>query len=156
VIFTGVAGSINPDLQIGDVVVGRDALHHDMDATALGLERGAIPFSDFRIIPCDPGLVRIASDLTPPRGSCRVGRVLTGDQFIVSPATRRKLREEFGGDCVEMEGASVALVCAVNDVGCVLIRTISDHADGTVDFSRAIAVAAENAYHYVRGILAAI
>jgi adenosylhomocysteine nucleosidase len=153
VLFTGVAGSLDPELEIGDTVIAADCIQHDMDATPLGFAPGEIPYSDTRVITCDPDLVAAALRSVQPHGSQRVGRILTGDQFISSPELRASLRERFGGDCVEMEGASVALVCATNSVPCLLVRTISDHADGTVDFQRAIASAAENAWLYVRTVI---
>jgi adenosylhomocysteine nucleosidase len=79
--------------------------------------------------------------------------VLTGDRFVTDPDLRADLRERFDGTCVEMEGASVTLVCSVNNVPCVLIRTISDHADGTVDFQHAMSSGAVNARHYVTSIV---
>ena len=156
VIFTGVAGSLAGDLEIGDTIVGRDAIQHDMDATPLGMAPGEIPYSGYRVIPCDPTLVAIAARVEPKGGSARIGRILTGDQFVTSPERRRELRDRFGGDCVEMEGASVALVCAVNKTPCVLIRTISDHADGTDDFQRALSMASANAWNYVASILSSL
>jgi len=156
VIFTGVAGSLRGDLEIGDTIIARDSIQHDMDATPLGMAPGEIPYSGYRVIPCDPDLVAIAARVEPAGGTVRIGRILTGDQFMTDPARRRELRDRFGGDCVEMEGASVALVCAVNETPCVLIRTISDHADGTVDFQRALSMASTNSWCYVASILSSL
>ena len=156
VVFTGVAGALADDLEIGDTIIARDCIQHDMDATPLGMRPGEIPYSGYCLIACDPDLVARAEQVAPISGSARVGRVLTGDQFVTDPAVKEELRNRFDGDCVEMEGASVALVCAANETPCILIRTISDHADGTVDFQRALSVATRNSWHYVSTLLAAV
>jgi len=168
IIFTGLAGAINPDLDIGDTVVARDCLQHDMDATALGFKRGEIPYSNFRIFDCDAGLVDIALGCEPspapaeavgagPNPHVMAGRILTGDTFLVKSMMKshRYLREELKGDAVEMEGASVGLAAAVNGVPFLIIRTISDRADGnaSVDFNRFVPWASKNSFRFVRHII---
>lgn len=167
-IFTGLAGGINPDLEIGDTVVARDCLQHDMDATALGFKRGEVPYSNFRIFDCDARLVDIALGCEPslpaaeaagagPTPHVMAGRILTGDTFLVKSMmeSHRYLRDELHGDAVEMEGASVGLVAAVNGVPFLIIRTISDRADGNarVDFNRFVPWASKNSLRFVRHIL---
>lgn len=155
ILFTGLAGSLAPDLTVGDTLVARDCLIHDMDATSLGFEPGEIPYTPYRIIECDPALVEIAAGIVPTSGTHRIGRVLTGDQFIAGADVRKRLRQTFDGDAVEMEGASVGLVATVNHTPFLLIRTISDQADGTagIDFNRFLKFASGNAWHYLKEIL---
>lgn len=154
IIFTGVAGALREDLEIGDTVIAEDTMQHDMDVTALGFERGQIPYSPHRFFACDRGLVETAMAVAPPRGSVHRGRVLTGDQFIADPARREELAEAFDAIAVEMEGASVGLVASVNAIPFLLIRTISDHSDGSaVEFEKVVAFAAENSWHYLCKIL---
>jgi adenosylhomocysteine nucleosidase len=132
VVFTGVAGALDPALDIGDIVISTVCQHHDMDVTALGFPRGVIPYQEQSEFPADERLVGLAiragEALFP--GRCRTGKVLSGDQFIASKQIVRELRETMGGACIEMEGAAVAQVCAMNGVPFVIIRSMSDRADG--------------------------
>jgi len=158
VLFTGLAGAIVGHLEVGDTLIARDCVFHDMDATTLGFKPGEIPYTPYHILRCDDRLVEIASSIVPESGSVHVGRILTGDQFIASAENRERLAAKFNGDAVEMEGASVGLVSTVNKVPFLLIRTVSDRADGTegIDFSRFLRFASDNAWHYLRGILSAL
>jgi len=147
-IFMGLAGSLRPDIHIGDTIVATDCVQHDMESGSLGFPRGHIPFSEYRFIPCDPALVAAASSYLPERGMVHLGRICTGDQFIdhTQVNTRSYLVDELDGHAVEMEGASVGLVATINKVPFVLIRTISDMADGSarVNFQDFLPVASLN------------
>jgi adenosylhomocysteine nucleosidase len=137
IIFTGVAGAINPDLQIGDIVICQKAVQHDFDAGGKGvLNSMKTPWFE-----ADLGLVELATKASQELGfgdRVRTGVVLTGDQTIIDARKRDWLWQVFQGDCVEMEGAAVALVCSLNKVPFVLIRTITDFADESAreDFGR--------------------
>jgi adenosylhomocysteine nucleosidase len=133
VLFTGVAGALHPQLEIGDIVISTTCLQHDMDATALGFKRGQIPFQDMSEFPADPVLIRYVSEACARLfgGRCKQGKVLSGDQFVADRAMVRELHEELGGDCTEMEGAAVAQVCAMQRKPFVIIRSMSDKADGS-------------------------
>ena len=153
-IFTGVAGALRMEFEVGDTVVARDTLQHDMDVTALGFEIGQIPYSSHRVFTCDPSLVDAAMAVSPPHGNAHLGRILTGDQFVADAAVRERLASTLDGDAVEMEGASVGLVATVNAVPFLLIRTISDHCDGSaVEFAKVVGFAADNSLHYLVRIL---
>lgn len=148
IVVTGVAGALAPDLAPGDAVVARDVMQHDMDCTPIGFARGEIPFTGERLFVCDETLVRLA--LTAPvKHRLRAGRILAGDQFITGSdrETHRYLRDELAGDAVEMEGAAVGQVCVRNKVPFVVVRTISDRADGEapVSFQQVLPMAAANA-----------
>jgi adenosylhomocysteine nucleosidase len=158
IIFTGVAGALRKDFAIGDTVIAREALQHDLDVTALGFPVGQIPYSAYRVFPCDRDLVSRAMAVKPAHGRTHLGRILSGDQFIADAAQRERLAADLQGDAVEMEGASVALVALVNEIPFLLIRTISDHADlseegSAIDFERVVGLAADNSWHYLEGIL---
>jgi len=156
VIFTGVAGGLNEKLKIGDIVVGKDCVQHDLDAIKLGFLRGAIPYTDYRFFESDTTLYTHAL-------SARVehaiygGRILTGDQFL----TKRKMKkyayltDDLEGDVVEMEGASVGQVCFLNDIPFLIIRTISDKADqeGPDNFNKFLSEVAKNSFQMVQHIL---
>jgi 5'-methylthioadenosine/S-adenosylhomocysteine nucleosidase len=157
ILFTGVAGALNPELEIGDTVVARTCMQWDMDATAVGFELGEVPYSSYRVISCDAELVEAALTCTPSNGRVFAGHVLTGDSFIVTSTdeSHRYLRESLGGDAVEMEGASVGLVAAVNEVPFLLLRTISDKADtsASVHFAKVVRQASRNAWEFVEHVL---
>lgn len=158
IIFSGLAGAIRPDLEIGDTLIAEDCLQYDLDATALGFERGEVPYSDLRLCSADPKLLEIARRFQPREGALAVGRVLTGDRFVTRKALSEMswLREELDGAAVEMEGASVAFVAVLNALPFLLVRTISDKADteARVDFERFLARASTNSADFLEFLLA--
>ena len=151
VICTGTAGALHDGLDIGDLVVGADCLQHDLRVEFLGLPPGQIPFTDHRIFTSDSEWVRRARAVDLPDRSVRTGRVLTGDTFVQDPGARAALHDELDGDCVEMEGAAVGQVCTLNEVPFLIVRAISDHADGQsdVDFQAFLEEAAEASARFV-------
>jgi adenosylhomocysteine nucleosidase len=155
VICTGSAGALHDDLDIGDIVVAEDCVQHDVRVDFLGLPPGQIPFSGLRFFKAAPTLVERARDVELPGHTLRVGRVCTGDTFIQDEDRRNEIRKELGGDCVEMEGAAVGQVCSLNDVPFLLVRAISDHADGSsdVDFQDFLHEAAHSSARIVLHLL---
>lgn len=157
VIFTGVAGALDPELEIGDIVISSECMHHDMDVTALGFPLGTIPYESVSVFPSDPRLARLAleasGELYP--GRTRQGRVLSGDQFIADRERVKQLHEQLQGACTEMEGAAVAQVCTMNGVPHVIIRSMSDKADGSahVNFEQFTVQASERSYRIVERML---
>jgi len=134
-LFSGVAGGINPEYDIGDLVLGKDSVQHDLDATAIGFSLGTVPYSSYRFFGADPTLLSIAAGFEPPMGRLHQGRILTGDQFV-NARNKPKLQErldQLGGDCLEMEGAAVAFCAVLNKVPHLIVRTISDRADGQAE-----------------------
>lgn len=157
VIFTGLAGSLRPHIDIGDTLLAADLVQHDLDAAGLGLPRGQIPFSDYRFMASNPVLLELAAGFTPSTGRLHQGRICTGDQFITHREmnSHAYLTEELDGDGVEMEGASVALVCSVNRVPFLVARTISDRADGSasVSFEAFLPQASRNSLEFLQFLL---
>ena len=134
VINTGIAGSLNNDVNIGDIVLSTDVLHHDMDATAFGYPLGEVPRMDILAFPADEKLIRLAVEANEeanPDIHTFTGRVVSGDQFVASDEVKEKIRSNFGGLCTEMEGAAIAHTAYLNDISYVIIRAISDKADGS-------------------------
>lgn len=129
VINTGVAGSLDDRINIGDIVVSTDAVQHDFDVEAIGFAKGEIPYTGLYAFPADDGLraaaVSAAHEAAP---SIQVfeGRVCSGDQFITTKEQKDTITSSFGGLCCEMEGAAIAQACHLNDVPFVVIRAISD------------------------------
>ena len=111
IINTGVAGSLNAALDIGDILVSRDALHHDMDVSALGYEPGIVPQMDTSVFKADEGLVESALETCKevnPDIHVMSGRVVSGDCFVAGKEIKNRLVTCFQGDCAEMEGAAIA------------------------------------------------
>ncbi len=136
VIFTGIAGALDPRLEVGDLFIAREVMQWDLDATRFGWKRGEIPYAGIREVVCDPRMVERAARFSP-RGDGRfpaVGRLLTGDTFLekTDPERFRILREELSGAAVDMEGAAVGTVCALSGVPFLVLRVISDQAGGGI------------------------
>ena len=134
IINTGVAGSLNAALDIGDILISKDALHHDMDVTIFGYQPGEVPQIGLREFPADERLAALAKEACEkvnPGINAIVGRVVSGDQFISDKDTKNRLISLYQGDCAEMEGASIAHGAYLNQIPFVIIRAISDKADDT-------------------------
>lgn len=134
VINTGVAGSLRAQINIGDIVVSSDACEHDMDVTALGYEVGIIPQMETSFFKADRKLVEEAISVCKevnPDISVYEGRVVSGDQFISDGVVKDRLIKNFAGYCAEMEGAAIAHAAFLNKIPYVVIRAISDKADGS-------------------------
>lgn len=134
VINTGVAGGIDSQVEIGDVVISNDALHHDFDTTVFGYELGEIPQMECSRFPADPTLCQVALSLASnilSKNQVHLGLVVSGDQFISSTEQKQRIAESFQASCVEMEGAAIAQVAYLNQVPYVVIRIMSDKADNS-------------------------
>ena len=173
VIFTGIAGGINPDLLPGDIVIAERVAHHDLGVvTPSGFEaRGVInPLTGRRnpvFFPANERLLKLAEltakevELEPLKTSIgeRVPRIIkgvvvTGDAFIASSAKGIELREKLGADAVEKEGAAVAQICYQRGIPYLVIRSISDKADEKAreDLEKFLKMAAENSARLVARI----
>ena len=175
VLFTGVAGGLGQQVRVGDVVVARQYLQHDMDASPL-CPRWELPGYGRADVACDPALsvllLQAAQDFllvttqenqpdSAAAAQAHHGLVVSGDRFIATAQASNTLRRELqeAGHtvlAVEMEGAAVAQVCADYQVPFAAMRTISDRADDDahVDFTRFIeTVASRYADHIVRNML---
>lgn len=138
IINTGVAGSLSNTLDIGDIVISKDAVQHDFTVEAIGFKKGEIPYTGLVAFKADDTLRQKALEAVRtalPNIKAIEGRVCTGDQFISSKETKDRIIKDFGGICVEMEGAAVAQVCYENHIPFVVLRAISDKADGGAPLS---------------------
>lgn len=132
IIFTGVAGGVNPKINFGDIVISTDLIQHDFDTTASGGSYGVIPRMDISIFKADDSMVDLAKKIAYKEfGENRVwlGRILSGDQLIGSSDKVKWLRDTFDGECTEMEGAAVGHVCHLLNTPFVILRSISDKAN---------------------------
>lgn len=158
VINTGVAGGLNPELNIGDIVVSSDTVEHDMDASAVGNPRGEIPRMKKTYFEADQKLIdaaKAAAEKLKGDHKVHVGRIASGDQFICSMKVKEDIYTTFTAYCAEMEGAAIAHTCFLNEIPFVVIRAISDKADQSADvnFEEFVDVAAKNASKMIEGIL---
>lgn len=158
IINTGVAGSLNATLDIGDILISRDALHHDMDVTIFGYQLGEVPQMGRREFPADERLAQLAKETCErvnPDIHAILGRVVSGDQFISGNEIKEKLIREYQGDCAEMEGASIAHGAYLNNIPFVIIRAISDKADNSaeMDYPAFEAAAAKHSASLVKELV---
>lgn len=135
VLFTGVAGALDPGVQRGDVVVADELIQYDFDASPI-VPRFVIPSLQVDRIRADPVWTeRVAAAATVSGATVHRGLVLSGDRFIDTAAERDDLRRLFpDARAVEMEGAAVAQVCAEREVPFAVVRAVSDTADDDAAF----------------------
>jgi adenosylhomocysteine nucleosidase len=169
-IFSGVAGALNPDLAPGDLVLASATAQHDLgDVYADSIANFGVrnPVTGERnpvFFPADPALLAAAQqaaqnvrlDPIPTGAGSRnpvilTGVIVTGDGFIMSSAKKAELRRRLQADAVDMESAAVAQICRQFGVPCLIIRALSDYADenAQTDFERFYAAAAGNAAQIV-------
>lgn len=126
VINTGIAGSMDDKVKIGDVVISSDVVHHDVRPNQL------IRFYPYEeIFKSDEGLIEIAVNAVDEYDlvGYHVGRIVSGEAFIESSSQKNKIKEVFKPLCVEMEGSAIGHVAYANDIPFLIIRSISDNAD---------------------------
>ena len=158
VINTGIAGSLDAAIDIGDMVISTDLVEHDFDASVFGDPVGQVPRMDTFSFPADMTLVEKAVEANKeanPDIKTFTGRIVSGDQFISSSEVKEKLVNLFGAKCTEMEGAAIAHAAYVNKVSCVIIRAISDKADNsaTMDYPSFEKKAIEHSVRLVQNFL---
>ena len=134
VVNTGIAGSLCADLDIGDLVISRDAMYHDFDCCAFGYPVGKVPGMPVSF-EADPALIElaIASAEAVNSGHTRLGRVASGDQFVCEKAKKEHIISVTQALCTEMEGAAIAHAAYRNEIPFVIIRAISDKADDSAE-----------------------
>lgn len=136
IINTGIAGSLNADIDIGDIVLSTDALQHDVDATAFGYDKGQIPRMETLSFDADERLIDIAEKCCRkecPELKVFKGRVVSGDQFIADKDVKNRITKDFSGYCTEMEGAAIAQAAYLNNIPFLILRAISDKADDSAE-----------------------
>ena len=159
VINTGVAGSLDAQIDIGDIVVSTDAVQHDFTVEAIGFKKGEIPYTGRFEFPADEAMRKAAVEAvrtSAPEVKVFEGRICTGDQFISSQEQRNKIITDFGGMCCEMEGGAIAQACYLNKTPFVILRAISDKADESeeMNYEKFKEQAAKNCAAIVRYMVA--
>ncbi len=158
IINTGVAGALGEDLNILDIVVSTELQQYDVDAREFGYKLGEIPRMVTSIFPAEPALVQKAYTKGIERfgkEGVKKGKIVSGDTFVSSITMKNRLEKEFEALCTEMEGASIAQACYMNRIPFVVIRTMSDKADGSANdnYKTFVAKAAFRSKELVKDIL---
>lgn len=148
-INTGIAGSLNNEINIGDIVVSTDLVHHDMDARGFGYPMGQIPQMEAFSFQADEALRRLAVQAcreVNPEIEVFEGRIASGDQFISNGEVKNNIVKNFSAYATEMEGAAIAQAAYLNGIPFLVVRAISDKADGsaTMDYSAFEAAAVDH------------
>jgi len=134
-LFSGVAGGINPKLKIGDLIVANKLSQHDLDITAFGHPMGYVPGGSV-FVEADTKLIELSKEVANDLGkSVQEGIIATGDQFVHNQDVKDQIVKNFNADALEMEGGSVAVVCKSLNVPFFILRAISDTADTDASFS---------------------
>jgi adenosylhomocysteine/aminodeoxyfutalosine nucleosidase len=134
-LFSGVAGAINDELNIGDLIIADGLCQHDLDISAFGHPFGYVPEGEV-CIPTDAKLREIAKKVAASKGLVlKVGIIATGDQFVHNVKRKNWIGDTFKADALEMEGASVAVVCSSLKIPFFILRAISDSADMDASFN---------------------
>lgn len=147
IVNVGSAGALNNDLQIGDIVIGKELVQHDFDITAFGHEKGYISETG-KYFESDSKLVedyKQKMDIKKNEYKSIVGVIASGDIFCTNVDMKNKIKQKFNADCVEMEGAAIAQVCKLNNIPFIGIRSISDTPNGNnqIDFEKFLKTASE-------------
>lgn len=158
ILNTGIAGSLNASIDIGDIVLSTDALQHDVDAAAFGYAPGVIPQMSVSTFLADPDLITLAQKLCKqvnPEIHVFTGRIVSGDQFIADLDKKQWLIQTFHPLATEMEGAAIAQTAFLNHLPFLIIRAISDKADQSaeIDYPTFEAKAIEHSVRLVKALL---
>lgn len=145
IINVGSAGGLNNNLEIGDIVIGKELVQHDFDITPFGHEKGYITETG-RFFKCDKDLIDTFKNVKIEGIKIITGVIASGDIFCIDTQMKEKIKEKFNADCCEMEGAAIAQVCYLNKIPCLVIRAISDVPNGknNIDCDNFIELASKN------------
>lgn len=133
-LFSGVAGAISDELKVGDLIIAEGLCQHDLDITAFGHPYGYVPEGEV-YVSTDAALRNAAKEVAKQKGlTLKVGIIATGDQFVANEERKNWIGSTFKADALEMEGASVAVVCNAFNVPFFVLRAISDSADMDAGF----------------------
>ena len=161
IINTGIAGSLNKNINIGDIVLSTDVVQHDMDATGFGYRKGQIPQMPVFFFNADDNLRRLAAEVCKevnPDIQVFEGRIASGDQFVCDQGVKDNIVKEFSAYAVEMEGAAIGQAAALNGIPFLIIRAISDKADNSaqMDYSEFEKAAVDHSVRLTLNMLARI
>ena len=161
IINTGIAGSLNKNINIGDIVLSTDVVQHDMDATGFGYRKGQIPQMPVFFFNADDNLRRLAAEVCKevnPDIQVFEGRLASGDQFVCDQDVKNRIVSEFSAYATEMEGAAIGQAAYLNEIPFLVVRAISDKADGSaqMDYSEFEKAAVDHSVRLTLNMLARI
>ena len=161
IINTGIAGSLNKNINIGDIVLSTDVVQHDMDATGFGYRKGQIPQMPVFFFNADDNLRRLAAEVCKevnPDIQVFEGRIASGDQFVCDQDVKNRIVSEFSAYATEMEGAAIGQAAYLNEIPFLVVRAISDKADGSaqMDYSEFEKAAVDHSVRLTLNMLARI
>lgn len=162
VINVGSAGSITPELNVQDIVIGKELIQYDFDITQIGdYEKGEICdvgkyfYSDERLIKlCEQTI----EEMKDRNFNIKIGRIGSADIFFADPERTVEVRKEFGMECLEMEGAAIGQVCFLDKIPFLVIRGISDTPNGNnkIDFHTYLKIASKRAAEILEKLISKI
>ena len=161
IINTGIAGSLNKNINIGDIVLSTDVVQHDMDATGFGYRKGQIPQMPVFFFNADDNLRRLAAEVcreVNPDIQVFEGRIASGDQFVCDQDVKTQIVSDFSAYATEMEGAAIGQAAYLNEIPFLVVRAISDKADGSaqMDYSEFEKAAVDHSVRLTLNMLARI
>ena len=161
IINTGIAGSLNKNINIGDIVLSTDVVQHDMDATGFGYRKGHIQQMPVFFFNADDNLRRLAAEVCKevnPDIQVFEGRIASGDQFVCDQDVKNRIVSEFSAYATEMEGAAIGQAAYLNEIPFLVVRAISDKADGSaqMDYSEFEKAAVDHSVRLTLNMLARI
>ena len=161
IINTGIAGSLNKNINIGDIVLSTDVVQHDMDATGFGYRKGQIPQMPVFFFNADDNLRRLAAEVCKevnPDIQVFEGRIASGDQFVCDQDVKNRIVSEVSAYATEMEGAAIGQAAYLNEIPFLVVRAISDKADGSaqMDYSEFEKAAVDHSVRLTLNMLARI
>lgn len=147
-IQTGIGGSLSPEAPHLSMVIGTELVYHDMQKWILE------QYFPHRLSYAADGALLAAARRCAPEGSVE-GIIATGDIFVDDAATKEAIARDYGTICCEMEGAAIAQVAALNGLPCMILRCISDMANGDagMTFQQFEHIAAEKAAKMVHRMI---
>ena len=158
IINIGSAGALNPNLNIGDIVIAKKLIQHDFDITAFGHAKGYITgVGDY--IYCDDKLVKNIENgflnINEKNYKIIEGIITSGDIFCTDILMKDKIYAKFKADCVEMEGAAIAQVCYLDNIPFVVIRSISDSPNGknAITFNEYLKLASNRCAKFLKSFI---
>ncbi|MBQ7356342.1 MAG: 5'-methylthioadenosine/adenosylhomocysteine nucleosidase [Clostridia bacterium] len=156
VVNTGVGGALSQELKTGDIVIADKLCQRDMDTSPIGDPKGLISGINKIYFDTDPRAREILTSAAERLGlHAMVGAIATGDQFIASAEDKNRILSDFPSVACEMEGGAVAHAAYINDTPFIVIRAISDSADGeaTMDYPTFLPLAARNSQNLTLALL---
>lgn len=133
IINVGSAGTANDELDIGDIVIGKNLAQHDFDITAFGHKKGYIS-NVGENIKSDSKLIekfrKVITEISDKNYKVKIGTIASGDIFCTENTMKEKINKKFNADAIEMEGAAIAQVCYLDKIPFIVVRSISDSPNG--------------------------